>query len=430
MENDYEEKQFDVLKVNGDYKDCRFRNTEKELSNYPEELSSYLDAIFKNFGLITCGWSATWDKALIKQIIYNKEHRYSFYYSYVDGSNENIQNLSKNSNGEAIHIIDADNFFMEMNERIKALEMIANMNVGTDVEVAIARVKTYIADSKKLIQYTDLYESVTNQLLQRIKTLVYGGDYPKATLFENAIAENTSALNMLLPMSIVAIRWAMKEQYAAIIDSLRVILNRKIEKPSSYYEDSLKMNHIVDTVYLYGLGLSCLYYSKFDLLDQLLSLEFFEHTGYVSPYVIEQDNCDLLDQQIWNGTTSSRRIRTPFSYSVANALRPYFSIIQEDKEFFSFFCVFEKIVAMYYFVLVLEKKEDVFWPPMGMFSWWPYYYSRGSISKYQEFFDLIDSEREEALPLKSGMFEGSYQTYKTAYDSVTAIEKKALARMY
>ena len=57
-----------LLKINGDYKDCRFRNTEKELSNYPKELVGYLDAILKNFGLITCGWSAIWDKALIKQI--------------------------------------------------------------------------------------------------------------------------------------------------------------------------------------------------------------------------------------------------------------------------------------------------------------------------------------------------------------------------
>jgi hypothetical protein len=53
-----------VLKVHGDYRDTRCRNTEEELKTYPPELDGLLDRIFDEYGLVVCGWSATWDHAL------------------------------------------------------------------------------------------------------------------------------------------------------------------------------------------------------------------------------------------------------------------------------------------------------------------------------------------------------------------------------
>ena len=53
-----------IFKVHGDYLDTRIRNTQPELSQYPEEFDTYLDRIFDEFGLVVCGWSATWDTAL------------------------------------------------------------------------------------------------------------------------------------------------------------------------------------------------------------------------------------------------------------------------------------------------------------------------------------------------------------------------------
>ena len=209
-----------LLKINGDYKDCRFRNTEAELSNYPPNLVDYLDAILKNFGLITCGWSATWDKALIKQIIANNTHRYSYFYTYVGGKTKEMEAITNDSNGELLQIDDADHFFSEMNERIKALEMINGKNMEADAEVAIARVKMYISDLKKVIQYSDLYENLTEQLIRDTKDKVYGSEYPDSGLFDNVISESVKALDVLLPMSIVAIRWADKIHYEAIVDSL------------------------------------------------------------------------------------------------------------------------------------------------------------------------------------------------------------------
>lgn len=419
-----------ILKINGDYKDCRFRNTEKELSAYPDDLVDYLDAILKNFGVITCGWSATWDKALIKQLNGNENHRYSYFYTYMGEMSKEIEWVADKSKGETVQIANADNFFTEMNERLKALEMINGKNMEADVEVATARVKMYIADIKKLIQYTDLYENVTENLLKDTQDKVYGSEYPNAALFEQAIAEGTKALSTLLPMSIVAIRWAEKEHFEAIVESLNRVANRKINKPSRFYDQSIKLNHVLDTSFLYGLGIACIYYKKYELLDKLLKVKFIEYDNLFSPYIIDQDNCWIADKEVWNNSTGYSRLKTPFSTTMGRLLRPYFSVIQPEEQFFAFFCVFEKLLAMYYYWLICKESKIQMWPPMAMFCWQPAYLERGRKMAYSEFFESVGREQSNHLAIKSGMFDGSYDLYKESYDVVTDLEKKALASMY
>lgn len=419
-----------LLKINGDYKDCRFRNTEKELSTYPDVLVDYLDSILKNFGIITCGWSATWDKALIKQLNVNANHRYSYFYTYMGEISKEVESLANSSKGETIQIANGDTFFTEMSERLKALEMINGKNMEADVEVATARVKMYIADLKKLIQYTDLYENVTDLLLKDTQDKVYGPEYPSAALFEQSIAENTTALSTLLPMSVVAIRWAEKEHFDAIVESLNRIANRKINRPSHFYDHSMKLNHMLDTAYLYGLGIGSIYYKKYGLLDRLFKVKFVEHDKLFSPFIIDQDNCWIADKEVWNGSTGYSRLKTPFSTTMGRALRPYFSMITQEEQFFSIFCVFEKLLAMYYYWLICKESRMGMWPPMGMFCWQPAYLERSHKMAYSEFFESVGMEQANHLAMKSGLFDGRYDLYKESYDVVTDLEKKALASMY
>ena len=420
-----------LLKINGDYKDCRFRNTEKELSNYPQELVAYLNDILKNFGIITCGWSATWDKALIKQIISNENHRYSYFYTYVGEKKNELDSLNINSKGELLQIDNADTFFSEMNEKLNALELINGKNMEADVEVAVARVKMYIADIRKLIQYTDLFENVTGQLLRDVKDMVYGPQYPSSSLFEQVIAESSKALSTLLPMSIVATRWAVNIHYQAIVDSINAVANREIVRPSTGYEATVKLNHMLDTVYLYGLGVACIYYKKYGLLDMLFRVKFYEHDNYFSPYIIDQDNLWIADKQIWNSSTNYSRQYTPFSSHISEILRPYFTMIHDDKEYYATVCIFEKLLAMYYYELISKSLGiEGGWPPMGMFCWRPRYLERSRNYTYKDFFEKVNNEKNNSQVIKDGLFEGQYELYKEAYDVVTEIEKKAGANMY
>lgn len=66
-----------IVKINGDYIDCEFRNTSEELDEYPPTMKQYLKRIFEDYGLITCGWSGEWDKGLINIISESTLPRYN-----------------------------------------------------------------------------------------------------------------------------------------------------------------------------------------------------------------------------------------------------------------------------------------------------------------------------------------------------------------
>jgi hypothetical protein len=54
-----------VIKLHGDYRDTRIRNTTPELETYEAEMDDLLDRIFDEYGLIICGWCAAWDGGIL-----------------------------------------------------------------------------------------------------------------------------------------------------------------------------------------------------------------------------------------------------------------------------------------------------------------------------------------------------------------------------
>jgi len=50
-----------IIKIHGDYRSERFKNTESELSEYEKPINDILDEVFDQYGLIICGWSSDYD---------------------------------------------------------------------------------------------------------------------------------------------------------------------------------------------------------------------------------------------------------------------------------------------------------------------------------------------------------------------------------
>lgn len=416
-----------LLKINGDYKDCRFRNTEKELSNYPQELIGYLKPVLKNFGLITCGWSASWDIALIKLITEERKHRYSYYLTHLH-DDENIKALADKCEGELLKIDGADDFFSEMNEKLMALEAINEMNTEIDGQVAVARVKEYIPDQKKIIKYSDLYERMTNKVITDMKLHVYGEQYPSASLFEKTIIDTIKVLSVILPASIETIKWAKEEHYGPIEESLYKIANRKFSIQGFSYENTKPLNYAVDTIYLYGLGVTCVYYKKFGLLDRLFKLKLDNADDYFTPYIIDRDNCWIMDKQSWLNSLGNMNMKTPFSSTLSHNMRSLFRVINNDTEYDSVFCIFEKLLAMYYYMLVTKASSHDPWPPMGSFVWLPIYFERKRNTTFIDFFEDVKRQKGNSAVIKSGMFEGNFDLYMEALDKVNEIEELAYGR--
>lgn len=51
--------------------------SEGQLAEYTDQFNSLLDRVLDEYGLIVCGWSATWDSALRDAITRQPERRYT-----------------------------------------------------------------------------------------------------------------------------------------------------------------------------------------------------------------------------------------------------------------------------------------------------------------------------------------------------------------
>ena len=59
----------------------------------------------------------------------------------------------------------------------------------------------------------------------------------------------------------------------AIVNALKAIANRPIIINGVFTDEGKLQNHAVDTLYLYGVGIACIYYRKYELLDRLFRVK-------------------------------------------------------------------------------------------------------------------------------------------------------------
>ncbi len=101
-----------LVKVHGDYRDTRLRNTSKELSAYEPEINQLLDRVFDEYGLVVCGWSATWDTALRAALLRSPNRRYSMTWATRSGLSPEADSLTTFRQASILEIESSDSFFI------------------------------------------------------------------------------------------------------------------------------------------------------------------------------------------------------------------------------------------------------------------------------------------------------------------------------
>ena len=159
-----------VMKVHGDYKDARIRNTEEELAKYPRKLDKFLDEIFDRFGLIIVGWSGEWDTALRNAIMRAPNRRYTtFWLAHKGRKGEKAKEIITNRRAEVIPIESAEKFFPELLEKVESLEELKTPH-PLSVKVALEIVKKYLSEPEKYrIKLYDLILEEARKIYRRLR---------------------------------------------------------------------------------------------------------------------------------------------------------------------------------------------------------------------------------------------------------------------
>lgn len=399
-----------IIKINGDYIDCRFRNTAEELDNYPPKLHAFLSRIFSEFGLITCGWSATWDKGLTNIIRGIENRRYASYFTYVGKFSEALKELSDFRKGELCAIENADTFFTELNERMKALTD-CDAEHPLNKDIILARTKKYLASQQGNIAFSDLFEAEGQRAYDKI---IQHANY-NFTLDSNSFKSYTklhqNAIDTLLPMSILVIRWGKPKHIEAVTDILIKLAANPVKSGKMYNTNTLPVHYWAAAMLLYTIGIACVKYGKFSFLNSLFHLILFSDTSnrkylleVLHPCYWNKENLNEL-----NGTT----YLTPLSTILSKQLRSYLQKdIFTESEYDQTLCIFEYLLSLSYKHIVGPVSFNNDWVPWGEFQWRKFYFIRNTDNLFTTFFEQAEQQKNAWEPLKQGMFSGKYEIYE------------------
>lgn len=156
-----------VVKLHGDYPDSELRNTEAELSTYHREVNRFLDRVFKEHGLIICGWSAEYDHALREAMRRCATRRYAWYWTIKDGLGGRSEETMRYLDAIPVHIQDADQFFDKLAANVFSLEEIDKPHPLT-AETAVARLRSLMADND-VIHIERLLSEEVQELLDKVE---------------------------------------------------------------------------------------------------------------------------------------------------------------------------------------------------------------------------------------------------------------------
>ena len=407
-----------IIKINGDYIDCRFRNTTEELDNYPEAMKNFVSRIFEDYGLITCGWSATWDKGLVDIVNGSSSSRYNSFFTNVGEASDVMKTLAASRRGEIMLIKGADDLFTELHEQVVALEQ-NNTSRRLNYDVIMSRVKKHLSSEQYNIDYSDLIEKFGTEAYDKIMAKAYYNFTITPEQFSAYFELHHNAVKPLIDIAILAARWGKVHHIEAFGDILVKLCTKPIKNGDSYIDGTQYLHALGATLLLNAIGIACVKYKRYTELTKILKLSVpaGNFMGFHRESLLY-----LLGSIHWDYNTLNRLAGTnyyyPWSFILIEKLRSHFKgCFTVDSEYENIFYIWEHLKSLIYGYnqCYILREFNV---PMGQFlrSRNEYKIRYNGEEPYTVFFENADKMKDEWEPIKQGMFGGRYEEYKKVSD--------------
>ncbi|MDV7222639.1 SIR2 family protein [Streptomyces prunicolor] len=155
--------QITIIKLHGDYADLEQRNTVDELEEYPPAQHKLLELVLNDYGLIVCGWSADWDKALVKAMEAART-RYPMFWGQVGRMSDAARGLTVQHGASVIDGATADDLFTDLADRVQALDGMKTAPITRDT--AVAQLKRFLPDPVQRIKVRDMVEQAVTRVME------------------------------------------------------------------------------------------------------------------------------------------------------------------------------------------------------------------------------------------------------------------------
>ena len=406
-----------IIKLHGDYMDTRIKNTPEELAKYSNKVNKYLDQIFDDFGLIICGWSAEYDIALRNALYRKKNRRFSTYWTVKGKLREDAVRLSNHLKTEQITIESANQFFIQLLEKVEALRDIKKPHPLT-LPLARATTKKYLSEEKYDIKLRDLVIEETERIYAILNSKYFEveGIKLEKAIFQNRMNNYEITVNIIMGILNTIVYYG-KGKY---VDLITNTIERILRMPKDYrYRDGLIWLKRYPALFLtYSIGIISIATENYRALAALLLktnyIENDEKKKAIEVLNVSQVFYGNYDK--WVPYPDAEKKKTPASEYMFKIMKGLLeNNIPDDKKYEEFFDMFEYLIGLIYVDLMFEdvSPENIRFP-IGRFAW--KYYGWGSRRKGSKLInDLIENglkrEKEWAL-LKAGFFNGSIERFK------------------
>ncbi len=357
-----------VVKLHGDYRDARIKNTPDELAKYSTAVNRFLDRALDEFGFIVCGWSGLYDEALKSAVLRSPSRRYSWYWLTRKKPEENSTDMITARRAEVVEISTSDDAFTRLHELVLSLEDVGQPH-PLSVPLAVAEAKRFLSEPKYQINLHDLVTEETRLLLTDLASpsLAISGGSISTDEFQSR-ARRYEVVTERLRAILAAIAFYDKDNKHG--DLLTTAITRSADRN---YRDGLisllDLQSYPALLLVYAAGIAALSARNFPTLAAIL-LKPKARTRRVEgmqPIIYVTNTWTVMNGELQKSIPrpGADREHTPLSNFLQDTLRSSLAhYVLGEAEWQLQFDLFEYIISLVY-ADTIERD----WQPWGAYSW-------------------------------------------------------------
>jgi hypothetical protein len=399
-----------LIKVHGDYRDTRLKNTSTELSTYDPEMDKLLDRVFDEYGLIVCGWSTTWDLALRAAFLRCPNRRFSVFWAIKGTLSPEADGLVKFRQASLIPIESADNFFATLGAKIDALQKYDAPH-PLSAAIAVASLKRLIVDEHSRIELHDLVMGELDRQIGLLSPLSVQSQSPNlpCDVLLARVQRYESSMEIMLNLMAYGCYWGTSRQAPLWVQVILRMLD--ISPPLSGSGLLLNLRRYPACMLFYAGGIAAVASRNYATLQVLLR----NNRTSIDRSVDGKDDLlirKLVPIAVLDGNAinncSGQRFKTPASERLHSLLRGVLRpFLPNDLQYDDEFDRFEYLFSLVYFHEGEKDGRTFGWAPLGRFLWRHRLIVPSDAHISQTLTEEHKKEGGEWGPIKAGLFDSS-----------------------
>ena len=296
------------------------------------------------------------------------------------------------------------------------------------VEVAELTSEQFVVEIKRLlstpnseITFTEMIEGETQKAYEQILSIAHYNFSITQERFNYYLTSHLKAVEKLVVASTTIVRYGTQKQQELLVDAM-VKLCMKPFVNNEFSEVGTSNLHLFAATFLFhSVGISCVKYGYYQILPLMMKRMVPE--GHALSPSYPYPLAHLAGTCHWQADVLNIYMDTnwlyPYSELLSRNLKPYFeSCFLNDDEYKNCFAIWEHLFSLMYVYYENAHLRNVEVFPVGLFLSERIlrYNMKGGKDTYNRFFAESGREKDNWEPLKQGLFDGKYASYKEVYD--------------